>query len=100
VRPRPDLRWSVHPVLRSAQEAIPMHRLTANGKRIVDALSPRHLEILLLLSDGRSVAEIAKRLKIATTTTRNHIQAILHRIGVHTKLEAVVAAFRGGVAHV
>jgi len=76
-----------------------MHRLTANGKRIVEALSPRQLEILLLLSDGHSVAQIAKRLKIATTTTRNHIQALLHRTGVHSKLAAVVAAYRNGVAH-
>lgn len=60
-------------------------------------LSERELEVLGLLADGLSNAEIAERLFLSTHTVRNHVQAILIKLGAHSKLQAVSFAVRRGV---
>ncbi len=57
-------------------------------------LTVREKEILRHLAGGHSAAEIGKSLFISTVTVRNHIQAILRKLDVHSKLEAVVFAFQ------
>ena len=52
-------------------------------------LTPRQREILLLLSRGVRARQIAASLTLSETTVRNHIQAILLALGVHSQLEAV-----------
>jgi DNA-binding CsgD family transcriptional regulator len=60
-------------------------------------LTPRQRETLRLLAAGYSTQETAERLGVAAETARNHIRAILRRLDVHTRLEAVVAARRLGL---
>lgn len=55
-------------------------------------LSLRELEVLRLVADGRTTEEIARRLCICQSTTRNHIQRILRKLAVHSRLEAVAIA--------
>ncbi len=57
-------------------------------------LTGREKEILRHLAQGESAAEIGKSLFISAVTVRNHIQAILRKLDVHSKLEAVVFAFQ------
>lgn len=57
-------------------------------------LTAREKEILRHLAQGESAAEMGKTLFISTVTVRNHIQAILRKLDVHSKLEAVVFAFQ------
>jgi len=57
-------------------------------------LSTRELEILRVLGDGASAREIAHILGISPATVRTHIQNILGKLGVHSKLEAVLYAVR------
>jgi DNA-binding CsgD family transcriptional regulator len=57
-------------------------------------LTARELQILRLLSDGASTQRIAETLYISVTTTRNHVQNILRKLDVHSKLEAVSLALR------
>jgi PAS domain S-box-containing protein len=52
-------------------------------------LTPREQEILRLLCDGTSTAQIAERLCITAKTARNHIERILQKFDAHTRLEAV-----------
>ncbi len=59
-------------------------------------LTRREMEILGLLARGLSNEIISKQLYISPTTTRNHIQNILGKLGVHSKLEAVARAVRAG----
>jgi DNA-binding CsgD family transcriptional regulator len=68
---------------------------TQEGEPIL--LSEREKEILRHLAQGESAAEIGKKLFISTVTVRNHIQSILKRLDVHSKLEAVVFAFQHGL---
>jgi PAS domain S-box-containing protein len=57
-------------------------------------LSPRELEVLRLLSAGATTHAIAAALFISPATVRTHVQAILHKLGAHTKLEAVSIALQ------
>ncbi len=57
-------------------------------------LTAREIQILRLLADGTSTQGIADSLFISVTTTRNHVQNILRKLDVHSKLEAVSLALR------
>jgi DNA-binding NarL/FixJ family response regulator len=59
-------------------------------------LTPRELEVLTELSLGLDNEEIAKRLKMSPNTVRTHVQNILSKLHVHSKLEAVSRAIREG----
>lgn len=65
---------------------------TRQGEPVL--LTGREKEILSHLAEGESAAAIGKKLFISTVTVRNHIQAILRKLDVHSKLEAVVFAFQ------
>jgi DNA-binding CsgD family transcriptional regulator len=65
---------------------------TSEGQPV--ELTAREKEILRCLSEGLSTSAIARRLFIAPVTVRNHIQNILHKLDVHTKLAAVVFAYQ------
>src|SRR5262245_30517840 len=55
-------------------------------------LTPRQLEVLRLLEQGRSTKQIAAELHLSTETVRNHIRHLFRALGVHTRLEAVAVA--------
>lgn len=58
------------------------------------SLTSREIQILRLLAEGTSTKGIADSLFISVTTTRNHVQNILRKLDVHSKLEAVSLALR------
>ena len=55
-------------------------------------LTPRQVEVLRLLEQGRSTKQIAGELHVSTETVRNHIRRLFRALGVHSRLEAVAAA--------
>lgn len=67
-----------------------------NSRREVEAqlerLTPREKEVLRLMAEGTSSREIAGRLGISYTTVRTHIRSLGSKLGVHSKLEAIVKA--------
>jgi len=68
-----------------------------NGAKLVSpqsTLTSREREILALLVDGHGTRDIAQLLSISTSTVRNHIQHILQKLQVHTRLEAVAIAIK------
>ena len=60
-------------------------------------LTPRQQEVLRLLAQGQSTREIADQLVCAHATVRNHVQAILVRLGCPSQLAAVLKAQRLGL---
>jgi DNA-binding CsgD family transcriptional regulator len=60
-------------------------------------LTARQYEALVLLAEGLGTVEIAKRLGVAEETARNHIRGLLRQLDAHTRLEAVVYAYRLGL---
>ncbi len=65
----------------------------APGKNPVESLTSREREILRLMAGGQTSSAIARKLGISHTTVRNHIQHILTKLGVHSRLEAVTVVF-------
>ena len=66
---------------------------------VLDAagLSPRELEVLELVAEGLSAAEIAARLVLSRETIRTHIRNIHAKLGVSDRVSAVVKAMRAGL---
>jgi PAS domain S-box-containing protein len=56
------------------------------------SLTARQAQVLHLLARGCSTEQMADELGVAVDTVRNHIRAILRRLGVHSRLEAVIEA--------
>ena len=73
------------------------HSVRSSAARAGPDLTPRQIEVLRLLADGRSTAEIAARLSLSSTTVRNHVAALIAALGAHTRLQAVVTARRAGL---
>lgn len=69
----------------------------SSPRSLFGSLTPREQHVLELLVDGRNTAEIVAMLKISDSTARTHVQSILSKLGVHSRLQAV-AILHGEVA--
>ena len=67
------------------------------GGKGIPALTARQLEVLGLLSEGRSAKEIGKELYLSQATIRNHIRSLLQALGAHSQLEALAKAHKMGL---
>jgi non-specific serine/threonine protein kinase len=61
-------------------------------------LSPRELDVLLLIAEGRSDREIAETLSIGVRTVHTHVTGILNKLGVSSRTAAATYAVRHGLA--
>jgi DNA-binding NarL/FixJ family response regulator len=73
---------------------VALARERGEERRVVEPLTPRELEILRALTEGMSTPEICERLFIAPNTLRTHVQNIMGKLRVHSKLEAVAFALK------
>lgn len=73
-------------------------RVNVNRKDdLVEALSPREMEIMQLVATGVSNREIADRLVISEGTVKNHLSSILSKLGAKDRLQAVIKARELGI---
>jgi len=75
---------------------LPRMNRAADRKGAYD-LTARELEVLELLAEGTPNHELATRMGISRNTVRNHVQNLLTKLGVHSRLEAVALATREGL---
>jgi DNA-binding NarL/FixJ family response regulator len=60
-------------------------------------LSPRELEVLRLLADGRSNQEIGRQLFISPRTVANHVTSIMNKLGLESRTAVAAWAIRQGI---
>ena len=63
-----------------------------------DDLTPREAELLALIAEGLTNAEIAERLVVSPTTVKSHINHIFTKAGLLDRAQAVNYAYRNGIA--
>lgn len=102
LRPRPEkTRRVAVPVV--VEPASPASGAIADLVRPPDAsdqpfgLSPRELEVLLILAEGRTDREIAERLFISQRTVHIHVRRVLAKLGATSRTQATTIAWRAGV---
>jgi DNA-binding NarL/FixJ family response regulator len=94
---------------RAGATLLPRALIVAMARRVVEArdrepepvvrdvLTPRELEVLRALTEGLSTPDICGHLAITPNTLRTHVQNIMGKLQVHSKLEAVAFALRTGL---
>jgi DNA-binding NarL/FixJ family response regulator len=65
-----------------------------------EKLTDRELEVLQALSDGLSDREISERFHVGSATVRSHVTSILAKLGVASRLQALVLAVRHGLVKI
>jgi two-component system nitrate/nitrite response regulator NarL len=89
----------------SARELAAAIRAIAEGRDhhaelLLRGLSERERQIVALLVRGDSNRRIAESCQLSVNTVRTHIQNVLVKLGVHSKLEAAALAVRQGLVSV
>ena len=69
----------------------------SSGEQLVQFLTPREREVLERLVRGQSTSAMAREMGVAYSTARTHIQNVLTKLGVHSKLAAVTFAVQHGI---
>ncbi len=98
--PMADIRDAVHSVLAGDHWLPDMNELpeTANEDAALAArlsnLTPQQLRVLTMVSEGKLNKQIAYDLDISEATVKSHVSAILQKLGVNSRTQAVILANR------
>ncbi len=72
-------------------------REASEGAQATLGLSPRQLDVLQLLVEGRPNKLICRELNLSESTVKTHVAAIFRKLGVNSRTQAVVAVARPGL---
>lgn len=68
-----------------------------NNKELIEPLSEREMDVLILMTQGSSNALIAQQLVVTVSTVKTHLNNIYAKLQVHTRLQAVMKAYEIGL---
>ena len=72
----------------------PVDRETVDSVRRLASLTPQQVRVLMMLSEGLLNKQIAYELSVSEATVKAHVSAILQKLGVESRTQAVIAAAR------
>ncbi|WP_406858509.1 MULTISPECIES: response regulator [unclassified Alsobacter] len=72
----------------------PMDRETSDLVKRLGSLTPQQVRVLMMLSEGLLNKQIAYELSVSEATVKAHVSAILQKLGVESRTQAVIAASR------
>ncbi|MBF4590821.1 response regulator [Curtobacterium sp. VKM Ac-1395] len=81
---------------RVVARAVAQPQVSADSARALASLTPRERDVLDLVCDGASNAEVAAALDTAERTVKSHVSAILAKLGARDRAGAIVIAHRAG----
>lgn len=93
----PEMTGKLVAAYRDAANAAPATGTVAALGTVLEQLSPREQDILRCIAHGESNKEIARTLGIAETTVKIHVQHVLRKLGVSSRVHAAVIASNHGV---
>jgi DNA-binding NarL/FixJ family response regulator len=70
---------------------------SAGAATRIEQLTEREREILKLIAQGRSNAELAQQLYLSEATIKTHVSAILRKLAVRDRVQAVIVAYEAGL---
>ncbi|HEY2764378.1 MAG TPA: response regulator transcription factor [Pseudonocardiaceae bacterium] len=98
--------WGIHALIEAVKRVVAgdividaprQHRqrpLITEARRLATHLTTRERECLALLVEGLDTRGMTDRLGVSATTIRSHVQGVLSKLGVHSRLEAASLAVR------
>lgn len=81
----------------SAPPTGPIPAVPRNERILAEPLTEREDEVLALMAEARSNAEIAKALFIGEATVKTHVSRVLQKLGARDRVQAIVIAHRHGL---
>lgn len=73
------------------------HHAARANPAVLDELTPREREVLMLIARGLSNTEISETLVVAPQTTKTHVGCILRKLNLRDRTQAVIAAYESGL---
>jgi two-component system nitrate/nitrite response regulator NarL len=91
----------------SQEELVELLRLAGQNREeelearvSIEQITPREREVLRSLAEGLSNKEIAAKLHMSVDTERTHMMNILNKLGVHSRIQALLFAARHGLVEI